>query len=232
MKTIVLSQEECCRAAARQICALLAEKPEAVLALAAGRSTAPLYDELAGLCAAGELSMAQARVFAVTELENVPEEQSCRRALEQALLGRTDLKPENFHPLDPERAEHLEEEIAAAGGLDLAVLGLGDNAHVGYNEPATPYDSRTHRQKLTDATKRQLAAAFGGLEHTPDYGWTMGIKTLVEAREILVLAFGEEKAKPAFQMLYARDDSAVPAAFLQLPRNVTVYLDEAAAAKI
>ena len=111
-------------------------------------------------------------------------------------------------------------------------MGLGDNAHVGYNEPATPYDSRTHRQKLTDSTRRQLADQFGGAERVPAYAWTMGIKTLVEARQILVLAFGEEKAKPAFQMLYARDDSFVPAAFLQLPPEVTVLLDEAAAAKI
>ena len=222
MKTIIRSREDCCREAAQQICRLLEKKPDAVLALAAGRTVAPLYEELARLCDAGELSMKQARVFAVTEFEGV----------EQALLSRTDLAPENCHFLSAETAERYEDDIQAVGGLDLAVLGLGDNAHVGYNEPATPYDSRTHRQKLTDSTRRQLADQFGGAERVPAYAWTMGIKTLVEARQILVLAFGEEKAKPAFQMLYARDDSFVPAAFLQLPPEVTVLLDEAAAAKI
>ncbi len=232
MKTIVCEKEECCRRAADQIAAALAQKPEAVLALACGRSMTPLFEELAKRCTAGEISLASARVFALTEYENCPEELSCQRQLEEELLARTDLRAENCRFLTPETGEDYEQHITAAGGLDLAVLGIGDNAHFGYNEPATPYDSRTHRQKLTDATRRQLAWRFGSEEDVPAFAWTMGVKTVLEAREILVLAFGEEKAKPAFQMLYARDDSFVPAAFLQLPLNVTVFLDPAAAAKI
>ena len=143
----------------------------------------------------------------------------------------TDLKPENCTFLTGDNWQDYDRLIEEAGGLDLAVLGIGDNGHIGYNEPATPYDSRTHRQKLTDATKRQNAAIFGSAEAVPDYAWTMGIKTLVLARQILVLAAGEEKAQPVFKMLYARDDSVVPAAFLQLPLNVEVYVDEAAGAK-
>lgn len=229
MKTIVCEKEDCCRQAADQIAALIAEKPAAVLALACGRSMQPLFVELAKRCAAGELSLRDARVFAVTEFEACPEELSCRAELERELLARTDLRKENcFFP----EGEDYEARIAEAGGLDLAVLGLGDNAHIGYNEPATPYNSRTHRQKLTDATRRQLAWRFGAEEAVPAFAWTMGVKTVLEARRILVLAFGEEKARPAFQMLYARDDSFVPAAFLQLPLNVTVFLDPAAAAKI
>ena len=232
MKTVVCEKEECCRRAADQIQDLLREKPEAVLALACGRSMQPLFEELAKRCAAGELSLAKARVFALTEFEDCPKKLCCRSELEWELAARTDLRPENcFFPEDGS-GEAYEARIAEAGGLDLAVLGLGDNAHFGYNEPATPYDSRTHRQKLTDATRRQLIWRFGSEEAVPAFAWTMGVKTILEAREILVLAFGDEKAKPAFQMLYARDDSFVPAAFLQLPLNVTVYLDPAAAAKI
>lgn len=231
MKTIIRSREECCRLAAEEICGLLKKKPEAVLALAAGRSTRGLYQELGKLCAAGELSLRKARVFAVTEFEDCPEELSCRRDLETALAG-TDLDPAGCRFLTGETAEDYDAAIAAAGGLDLAVLGLGDNAHIGYNEPATPFDSHTHRQKLTDATRRQLASRFGGEEQVPATARTMGVKTLTQARQILLLAFGEEKAKPAFQMLYARTDSAVPAAFLQVPLNVSVYLDEAAAEKL
>ena len=232
MKTIVCEQADCCRRAAEQMRELLERKPEAVLALACGRSMKPLFGELARLCAAGKLSLQKARVFAVTEFEDCPETLRCRAQLEQELLGKTDLQPANCRFLPAESPEEYEAAIAAAGGLDLAVLGLGDNAHFGFNEPATPYDSRTHRQKLTPATRRQLAEHFGSEEAVPAFAWTMGVKTLVEARQILVLAFGEEKAGPAFQMLYARDDSFVPAAFLQLPLNVTVYLDPAAAAKL
>jgi glucosamine-6-phosphate deaminase len=232
MKTIIRGREACCRAAAEEIRGLLREKPDAVLALAAGRSTRGVYAELARLSAAGELSLKKARVFAVTEFEDCPGELSCRRELETALLEGTDLDPANCRFLSAETAEDYDAAIAAAGGLDLAVLGLGDNAHIGYNEPATPFDSLTHRQKLTAATRRQLASRFGGEEQVPAYAWTMGVKTLTQARQILLLAFGEEKAKPAFQMLYARTDSAVPAAFLQVPLNVSVYLDEAAAEKL
>ena len=114
----------------------------------------------------------------------------------------------------------------------MAVLGLGVNAHVGYNEPAVPFDSRTHRQKLTDKTRAQLAGQFGSAEAAPAYAWTMGVKTLVSARQILVLAYGEEKAWAVFQMLYARDDSVIPAAFLQIPPEVTVLVDPAAARKL
>ena len=232
MKTIVCSMQECNEKAAEQIRQLLEKKPDAALALCAGRTPAGLYGELQRLCGEGRLSLKQAKVFAVTEFEGAPEEKSCRRMLEEALLEKTDLQRENCRFLNADTAETYEAEIQAVGGLDLAILGLGDNAHFGYNEPATPFDSRTHRQKLTDATRRQLAPVFGSAEATPEYAWTMGIKTLVSAREILVLAFGEEKADAAFKMLYARDDSVVPAAFLQIPLNVTVYLDQAAAAKI
>ena len=232
MKTVICEKEECCRRAARQICSLLQRKKDAVLAFSTGRTMRPLFEELARLYDAGELRLEEARVFAVTEYEACPEELSCRSQLERELLDRTDLRRENCRFLPDAGPEDYERAIAAAGGLDLAVLGLGDNGHFGYNEPATPYASRTHRQKLTDATRRQLAECFGGEEAVPAFAWTMGVKTLTEAREILVLAFGEEKAKAAFEMHYARDHSYVPASSLQLPLNVTVYLDGAAAAKL
>ena len=232
MKTIVSEKQQSLQQAADQICQLLAEKPGAVLAFSAGRTMTALFAVLAERCAAGELSLKEASLFAVTEFEDAPEERTARFQITKELVERTDLPLENCRFLSPEAAEGYDAAIAAAGGLDMAVLGLGVNAHVGYNEPAVPYDSLTHRQKLTDATRRQLAWRFGAEEAVPAFAWTMGVKTVLEARQILVLAFGEEKAKPAFQMLYARDDSFVPAAFLQLPLNVTVYLDPAAAAKI
>ena len=232
MKTICLSQKEVIAAAADQIAQLAASKPQAVLAFAAGETMVPLFEALADRCREGRLSLKDCRLFSVAEYVGAKEEQTCRNMLEKQLLEKTDLKAENCHFLSEETAADYDEEIASAGGLDLAVLGLGINAHIGFNEPATPFASLTHRQKLTDATKRQKAARFGSVEAVPDYGLTMGIKTLVEAREIMLLAFGEEKAEAAFKMLYGRNDSAVPAAFLQIPSQVTVYLDEAAGAKL
>ena len=232
MKTVICSYDECNLQAAQQIKRVLDRKPDAVLALSAGRTPRGLYEELSRLCAAGELSFKDARLFAVTEFEGVDEECSCRHMLESCFVNKTDIRPENCHFLSPENIENYDAQIKAAGGLDVAVLGLGANAHIGYNEPAVPYDSLSHRQKLTDATKRQNAEVFGSEEAVPEYGYTMGIYTLVWAEEIMVLAFGEEKADAVHKMLYGRNDSSVPAAFLQIPRDVTVYLDEKAAARL
>ena len=232
MKTIVAEKEDCIRQAADEIRALLEAKPEAVLAFSAGRTVSGLFRELAARAAAGELSMKRARLFAVTEFEDVPEEKTARAQLLRELVEPTGMPRENCVFLAAETAERYEEKIAAAGGLDMAVLGLGVNAAVGYNEPATPFASLTHRQKLTEKTRAQLANGFGGEEHTPAFAWTMGIRTLVSARRILVLAFGEEKAEAVFRMLYARDDSVIPAAFLQIPPEVRVYADPEAAEKL
>ena len=232
MKTLVLEKEECLRQTADRIVQLLADKPEAVLAFSTGRTMRPLFTLLAERCSAGTLSLSRASLFAVTEFEDADAERSARTQLMRELVERTDLPSGNCHFLSAENAGSYDAMIAEQGGLDMAVLGLGVNAHVGYNEPAVPYDSRTHRQKLTDKTRAQLVAAFGSLDNVPTHAWTMGIKTLVSARQILVLAFGEEKAWALFQMLYARDDSVIPAAFLQLPPEVVVYADPEAAKKL
>ena len=112
------------------------------------------------------------------------------------------------------------------------MLGLGDNARIGFNEPATPFDSGTHLQKLTRKTRAELASLFGGEENVPARGVTQGFRTLCFARDIVVIAHGEEKATALYRMLYGRNDSVYPAAFLQLPASVTVYADEEASAKL
>ena len=232
MKTFTGTRTEAVHAAADRISQIVGEKRRAVLALAAGRTMEPLFEELARRCEAGKLSLRGCRVFTVTEYVNAPQALRCRTMLETALIEKTDLPAENCAFLTEENLDGYDALIEAAGGLDLAVLGLGDNAHIGFNEPATPFDSLSHRQKLTPATRRQKAEAFGGEAQVPEYGLTMGIQTLVGAREILLLAFGEEKAEAVFKTLYGRNDSAVPAAFLQIPSRVTVYLDGEAAAKL
>ena len=232
MKTVVLEKEESLRAAADQIARLLKGKPDAVLAFSTGRTMRALFQVLAARCAEGKLSLKNATVFAVTEFEDAAEEQSARAQILDELVGSTDLREENCRFLSAETAADYDAQIAACGGLDMAVLGLGVNAHIGYNEPAVPFDSHTHRQKLTDKTRAQLAEQFGSAEAAPAFAWTMGIKTLVSAGKILVLAYGEEKAWAVFQMLYARDDSVIPAAFLQIPPEVTAFLDPASAQKL
>lgn len=216
--------------AAAQVKALLEEKPEAVLALSAGEDCIRLLERLAGMQQAGELSFARAKFFAVTEL--CGEEPCVKSRLNDCFFSRVDAERENCFFLSEEKLENYDQMIAEKGGIDLAILDIGLNARIGFNEPATPFDSLSHRQKLSDSSRRELAPLFGGEERVPEFGLTMGIKTLVSARDILLISSGESRADAVFNMLYGRNDSFVPAAFLQIPLNVTVYLDGASARKL
>ena len=232
MKTIVSDRADVLQQAADDICALLKEKPNAAITMAAGRTMLPLWELLGDCVRQGRLSLAEARFFQTAEFIGCPEEKSFRHMTEEKLLALTDLKPENCFWLSEEKLADCDRAIAEAGGLDLAVLGIGSNAHIGFNEPATQYDTRCRVQKLTDKTREQYSWLFGAPEAVPEKACTLGIHTLVEAKKILVLALGEEKAQAVFDMLYARDDSIVPAAFLQLPFDVTVLADTEAGIKL
>ena len=234
MKTIIQPRRETLNAAAGTLSALLVEKPGAVLAASAGESCLALYDVLASLRAEGRLDFSQVRLFALTEFEGLAQDdpRSCRARLQSRLIGPCGIAGERVTFLNAANCERYDEEIAASGGLDLAILDVGINGRIGFNEPATAYDSLTHHQKLTHKSRVELAPLFGGEEQVPAYGLTAGVKTIVEAKKILVLALGDSRADAVYKMLYARSDSFVPAAFLQLPPQVEVYLDTDAAGKL
>ena len=201
-------------------------KPDSVLALACGETMKPLWAALSGV------SMQEARVLCVTELIGAEEAKTCRHALTEGLIERTDLRPENCFFPDPDAPEAYDRLIDDLGGVDLAVLGIGEDCHIGYNEPGTLFEARTHVQKLTDRTKRQLLKRGFTEADMPEHAVTMGIHDLTKARHILLLAFGEDKAAAVYQMLYAKTTPYIPAAYLQIPPEVTVLLDEKAAGKL
>ena len=232
MKTVIRGREDLLQLAAEQICSLVREKPDAALTMAAGRTMLPLWALLCEVSARGEVDFTRIRFFQTAELLAVPEEKSLRRMVEQGFLDPVGVPEENRFWLTEENYTDCDNRILEAGGLDLAVLGLGVNAHVGFNEPGTQFATGCRIQKLTDKTRRQLAWLFPDGASVPEKAVTMGIRTLTRAREILVLALGEEKAKAVFDMLYARDDSVIPAAFLQLPADVMVYVDPEAGSKL
>lgn len=215
--------------AARQIKDIVCAKPDAVIALAAGRDMKGLYKRLGEMCAAAEISLKNARILAVTEFSG---RHDCENFLREQLLRTADISGENCFFPDAGAPEEYDRLIESFGGLDLAVLGIGQDAHIGYNEPATPFDSHTHVQKLTDRTKRQLSERGYADENMPEYAVTMGIKTLTEARKIILLAAGEDKAAAVFEMVYGKTITYIPASFLQIPTEVTVYLDTAVASRL
>ena len=228
MKTVISAENENALKAAEHIRRTLRDKPDAVLALTAGRSTEKLYSLLSGMCADGEISFSRARIFAVAELVGADKEKSLREKLENELISRIDINKENVFFPDADDCAGYEEQIARVNGIDLAVLGIGMNGHIGYNEPGTQFETFTRVQKLTKSTRRELGAGCENVERAV----TMGIKTLMCAKDIIVLAAGEEKADIVFKAVYGRTDSLIPAAFLQIPLQVTLYLDTCAVEKL
>lgn len=234
MKTIRADTDKALSLAADRVAELLRRNTNACIALSAHDDCLRLYRVLRERSRAGQTDLSGARYFALSEFEGLPADdpRSCRSRLKEALLDEADPDGERSLFLTAENAADYDARIAGAGGLDLAILGLGPRGRVGFNEPATPFDSVTHRQKLTKASRRELAALFGGEEQVPEFGLTMGVRTLMGAKESLVVALGPERADPVFRMLYARTDSFVPAAFLQLALEVDIILDPAAAEKL
>ena len=160
MKTVVSDSASVLERAAESICAVLKEKPDAAITMAAGRTMLPLWARLGELVRRGELSLSGARFFQTGEFIDAPADLTLRLMTEEKLLAVTDLKPEHCFWLDEKNLADCDEAIAKAGGLDLAVLGLGNNAHIGFNEPATQYDNRP----------RSLIPAAGSRSSPPGLG--------------------------------------------------------------
>ena len=154
MRTIIQEKEQLCNIVAEQIAVLLREKPNAVLAFAGGRTMETLFSVLAEIQQSGGFSFSQACLFQVSEFVGVKPEQSIRSQLENQLLDRTDLREENCIWLSEEVLSTYDEKISEAGGIDMAVLGIGMNTHIGLNEPATQFGTLSRIQKLTSKMLR------------------------------------------------------------------------------
>lgn len=229
MKIIIDSADKQSALAASMIIDHAKAKPHCAMAFAAGRTTKQVYDVLAEM-KTNELASCEA--FTVCEFEGLEQgdECSCSYRLNNALYSKVGIT--KIHTPSAENADKFDAEIEACGGIELAVLGIGTNGHIGFNEPATPYDSYTHNVLLTDKTKQMNAELFGGVENVPATAITMGLKTICNAKNIILLAFGSEKAEIIHQLVYGKTSTYVPAAMLQMHMNMTLLLDEGAAEKL
>lgn len=237
MKIIVDTPENIARLAAKRYVALLNEKPNAVLGYATGSTPLGLYGELARLNAAGEVSFADAVTFNLDEYVGLDgtHDQSYRWFMDKNLFDRIDIKKENTHvpcgiDMTDEKAAEYDRQIEAAGGIDLQLLGIGNNGHIGFNEPGTPFGSVTHVVELTESTRQANARFFASIDEVPTAAVSMGIKTVMNARSILFIALGSAKAEIVKKMICGEVTPEVPASVLQLHPDVEVYVDHAAAA--
>src|SRR5215471_17773938 len=210
-----------------------------VLGLATGRTPIRLYHELGTLHAHGQADFSRATTFNLDELLGIPGDHpgSYRVFMHEHLFSRVNLPAGQIHFLDgtaqdPEaECERYESAIAAAGGIDLQILGIGTNGHIGFNEPARALQPRTHRVTLKASTRRSNAGLFqGDAARVPTDALSMGMATILHARRIVMIATGKSKARAVERMVHGRIETRMPASFLQLHRDVELVLDRAAAA--
>ena len=229
------------RALARCVAAEVSAHPDLVLGLPTGRTPIPLYQELVNLYRKGRADFSRATTFNLDEFLGIParDARSYHAFMHRHLFDHINLPAVRRHVLNgmPHGAEaecaRYERAIARVGGLDLVILGLGANGHIGFNEPADALVARTHRTRLAPSTRRANAALFDNVvARVPREGLSMGMATILHARHIVVLATGRAKAGWVKKMIAGPMTPRVPASFLQLHRHVEVWLDRAAAARI
>lgn len=233
-------------AAAKEIAGLIRDKAArgetCVLGLATGSTPMGVYRELVRMHQEEHLSFRNVVTFNVDEYYPMqPHElQSYRRFMAEQLFDHVDIDPAGVHVPDGTVAPAevgaycaaYERAIEAAGGIDLQLLGIGRTGHVGFNEPGSPPDSRTRLIWLDRLTRRDAAGDFFGEAHVPRRALTMGVGTILAARRILLVAFGERKARIVAEAVEGPVSPAVPASFLQRHPNAQVILDQAAAAEL
>ncbi|MBI2901784.1 MAG: glucosamine-6-phosphate deaminase [Planctomycetes bacterium] len=214
----------------------VARRPALVVGLATGRTPLGLYERWA----ASKRSFKRARFFNLDEFVGLGPEHagSFHRTLRERLLAPLRVPPRNVFLLrgdvkDPDKAAAAYEKVLrAAGGIDLQILGVGRNGHIGFNEPGSSLGSRTRTKTLTDETRAAHAEAFGSMDRVPRFAITMGIGTILEARYVVLLASGEEKAQVVRRMIEGPVTAEVPGSALQLHPRATAVLDEAAASAL
>src|SRR4051812_4096390 len=247
IRTVVVEDhEDIARLVATRIATLVRERnatgETTVLGLATGSTPIGVYRELIRMHREEGLSFANVVTFNLDEYYPMPKESihSYHRFMWENLFSQIDIDPKNVH-LPPgdlareqteEAADRYEAEIRKAGGIDFQILGIGKTGHIGFNEPGSGAESRTRLVHLDAVTRSDAAADFFGEEWVPREAITMGIATIMDAREIAILATGEHKANVVKRAVEGDIDVEVAATFLQRHSNTTFYLDYPAAAEL
>jgi len=220
---------------------LLFRKPDAVLGLATGSSPLTIYDRLAQRCRAGRISFSRARGFTLDEYVGLSADhpERYRNVIDTTFVFRVDFPlgavegPEGLAEDIPGACAGYERAIRAAGGIDLQILGIGTDGHIGFNEPGSSLASRTRIKTLTRQTRVDNARFFGGdLDAVPTHCLTQGLGTIMEARHVVLVATGRHKAEAIHHLVEGGVSAMWPASILQHHPHVTVLLDDAAARRL
>lgn len=247
IRTVIHSDSSAaCAELAQEVASLIraraAEGKAAVLGLATGSTPVPFYKELIRLHRDEKLSFKNVVTFNLDEYYGLKpsHRESYNRFMREQLFDHIDIPEENIHlpsgttPPDEifEACRQYEEAIAEAGGLDIQILGIGRTGHIGFNEPGSTRDSRTRRITLDAVTRRDAASDFLGIENVPRFAITMGVGTILAAHRIVLIAWGENKARVIAQATEGPVTDSLPASYLQAHQNVSFLIDAPASKEL
>lgn len=230
-KVIVKDYREMADRAAEMVLQRLQEKPNLVLGLATGSTPLGLYERLVESYQRGKTDFSRVTSFNLDEYcglaHNHP--QSYRYFMSKYLFSGVNIDYRRVHfPSEEEGGDEYEQAIVEAGGIDLQILGIGRNGHIGFNEPGSDFKSRTRVVDLTEMTVKDNARFFAQPEEVPRQAVTMGLATIMEAKEILLLVSGESKALVMERLMTEKPSVDVPASVLHGHAKATIMMDKAA----
>lgn len=234
---IFKTAQEAAVAGADIIAGVLAAKKNMIMGLATGSTPVPMYREMARRCDAGEMDFSAAGSFNLDEYIGLPEthDQSYRYFMNDNLFNHINIDKANTHVPCGTGADHAadaahyDEMIQQAGGIDIQVLGIGNNGHIGFNEPAEVFVRGTHVVDLTESTIDANQRFFAKRDDVPRQAITLGMGGIMGAKKVIMLAFGKGKAEAVRAMIKGEIDPKMPASILQLHKDVTLLIDEEAA---
>lgn len=229
--------DEMSKKAAGMVASQMILKHDSVLGLATGDTPIGMYKELVRLYEDKEIDFSDIKTFNLDEYCGLSKEntQSYHYYMMNNLFKHVNIKPENINILDG-RTNDIDKEcldydkrIKASGGIDIQVLGIGVNGHIGFNEPSINFEAGTHLVQLDKKTIESNSRFFSSMEEVPKSALSMGIKTIMQSKVIVLLANGEAKAEAIYKAINGKICPEVPASILQLHNNVNIIVDEAAA---
>ncbi|MBQ8554241.1 MAG: glucosamine-6-phosphate deaminase [Clostridia bacterium] len=237
---IVKNAEQAGQAVATLIAAQIYTKPDCVLGLATGSTPIPAYQTLIGMHKEGLLDFSKVKSYNLDEYVGISYEHECsyHRFMQDELFNHVNIKPENTHVPDgnaediPSTAAAYDAAIVAAGGIDLQLLGIGHNGHIGFNEPGSEFIYGCHKVELSQSTIEANTRFFDSEADVPRAAVTLGIGSIMNARQVVLVATGEGKAEAVRRSLEEDVSPMCQASILRTHPNAIFVLDEAAASKL
>lgn len=228
--------KEMSRKAANIISAQIIMKPDCVLGLATGSTPVGAYQQLVEWYQKGDIDFSSVRTVNLDEYKGLSEDnsQSYKYFMNHHLFHHVNIDINNTHipngmaEEDEAECERYTQIIKSLGGIDLQLLGLGHNGHIGFNEPSSAFDKETHCVALTESTIEANSRLFKNADEVPRYAYTMGIKTIMQAKKILIVVSGEDKAEIVRKAFTGDVTPNVPVSILQMHKDVILVGDEAA----